>query len=204
MRYQVAVTAAAVVLALGTTTGALAGLGAGQSVRYAYQAASSPPTVPVATVSPDRDFTFHGPPTPRSKQTPLHKVVPKPTPTPTYEPSPTPTRTYAPSPSPTPTTAPVVVSKSPQKYALDQVGPAQFVCLYALWNKESGWNPLAANPSSSAYGIPQANPGSKMASAGSDWQTNPITQIVWGLGYIRAVYGTPCSAWAHSQATNWY
>ncbi|HET6563686.1 MAG TPA: lytic transglycosylase domain-containing protein [Marmoricola sp.] len=80
----------------------------------------------------------------------------------------------------------------------------QFSCLDALWTKESGWNPAADNPTSSAYGIPQALPGSKMASAGPDWATNPATQIRWGLGYIADSYGTPCSAWAHSQASGWY
>jgi uncharacterized protein YabE (DUF348 family) len=82
-------------------------------------------------------------------------------------------------------------------------GSDQFSCLVSLWSKESGWRTDAANPSG-AYGIPQALPGSKMASAGADWQTNPTTQITWGLGYISGVYGTPCAAWAHSQATNWY
>lgn len=82
-------------------------------------------------------------------------------------------------------------------------GSDQFGCLVSLWNKESGWSTNAANPSG-AYGIPQALPGSKMASAGGDWQTSASTQIAWGLGYIASVYGTPCSAWAHSQATNWY
>ena len=80
----------------------------------------------------------------------------------------------------------------------------QFSCLDALWTKESGWNPAADNPTSSAFGIPQALPGEKMASAGPDWATNPATQIRWGLGYIAEVYGSPCSAWAHSQANNWY
>jgi hypothetical protein len=80
----------------------------------------------------------------------------------------------------------------------------QFDCLSSLWNKESGWRWDANNSSSGAYGIPQSLPGSKMASAGSDWATNPITQINWGLGYIASSYGTPCSAWAHSQASNWY
>ena len=70
--------------------------------------------------------------------------------------------------------------------------------------KESGWNTSASNGSSGAYGIPQSLPGSKMASAGSDWQTNPATQIKWGLGYIQERYGSPCAAWGHSQATNWY
>ena len=82
-------------------------------------------------------------------------------------------------------------------------GEDQFSCLSSLWQKESGWNYQAYNPSG-ATGIPQALPGSKMASAGSDWQTNAATQIAWGLGYISSVYGTPCSAWGHSQSVNWY
>ncbi|WP_127479990.1 lytic transglycosylase domain-containing protein [Nocardioides pantholopis] len=80
----------------------------------------------------------------------------------------------------------------------------QFGCLDSLWTKESNWTVDADNPTSSAYGIPQALPGSKMASAGSDWATNPVTQIRWGLGYIEDRYGSPCSAWAHSQSHNWY
>ncbi len=80
----------------------------------------------------------------------------------------------------------------------------QFTCLDKLWTKESNWRWNANNPSSSAYGIPQALPGSKMASAGSDWKTNPATQIEWGLGYIEGRYGTPCSAWSHSSSHNWY
>jgi hypothetical protein len=83
-------------------------------------------------------------------------------------------------------------------------GGDQFSCLEQLWEKESRWDHTAQNPSSGAYGIPQALPGSKMASAGSDWQTNPATQIEWGLGYIAERYGTPCSAWGHSQSANWY
>jgi hypothetical protein len=82
-------------------------------------------------------------------------------------------------------------------------GEDQYNCLVALWNRESHWNVYAANPSG-AYGIPQALPGSKMASAGADWRTNPATQITWGLGYIAARYGTPCGAWAVSQAKGWY
>ncbi|PWC08257.1 lytic transglycosylase domain-containing protein [Mycetocola zhujimingii] len=83
-------------------------------------------------------------------------------------------------------------------------GEDQFSCLVALWKKESGWRVNAENKSSGAYGIPQALPGSKMSSAGSDWATNPATQITWGLGYISGRYGTPCGAWGHSQAKNWY
>ena len=80
----------------------------------------------------------------------------------------------------------------------------QFSCLQPLWAHESGWNPHAQNPSSGAYGIPQALPGSKMASAGGDWQSNPATQIRWGLSYIQGNYGSPCGAWAHEQANGWY
>lgn len=83
-------------------------------------------------------------------------------------------------------------------------GEGEFSCLVSLWSKESGWNYQAYNDSSGATGIPQSLPGSKMASAGSDWQTNATTQIAWGLDYISAVYGSPCSAWGHSQATDWY
>ncbi|NIK57072.1 hypothetical protein [Kribbella shirazensis] len=81
---------------------------------------------------------------------------------------------------------------------------SQFSCLEKLWNKESRWKVDADNPTSSAYGIPQALPGKRMAAYGSDWRTNPVTQIKWGLDYIDATYGSPCSAWAHSQAKNWY
>ncbi|WP_323791507.1 hypothetical protein [Nocardioides sp.] len=80
----------------------------------------------------------------------------------------------------------------------------QFGCLDSLYMRESGWNPYADNPTSSAYGIPQALPGSKMSSAGADWATNPVTQIRWGLGYIRDRYGSPCSAWGHSESVGWY
>jgi hypothetical protein len=83
-------------------------------------------------------------------------------------------------------------------------GADQFQCLDRLWQKESGWSHTAYNASSGATGIPQSLPGSKMATAGDDWQTNARTQITWGLGYISSAYGTPCSAWSHSQAMNWY
>ena len=88
---------------------------------------------------------------------------------------------------------------------LDSYGwsASQFSCLDSLWARESGWSATAANPDG-AYGIPQALPGSKMASAGADWQTNPATQIRWGLGYIKGLYGSPCGAWSHEEATGWY
>jgi resuscitation-promoting factor RpfB len=80
---------------------------------------------------------------------------------------------------------------------------SQWGCLDDLWQAESGWIYNAEN-ASGAYGIPQALPGSKMASAGPDWQTDPTTQIKWGLGYIQSTYGTPCAAWDHEEADGWY
>jgi hypothetical protein len=83
-------------------------------------------------------------------------------------------------------------------YGLDQAP-----CLIKLWNRESGWRVNASNPSG-AFGIPQAVPGKKMASFGADWRTNPVTQIKWGLSYIKGRYKTPCGAWQHSEDTGWY
>lgn len=100
-------------------------------------------------------------------------------------------------------------SGSPQQIAQQMLAHfgwsgSQFSCLYPLWYRESGWDPSAENPSSGAYGIPQALPGSQMSSAGPDWRTNPATQIKWGLVYIHDRYGSPCNAWAHERSSNWY
>ena len=108
--------------------------------------------------------------------------------------------------SPPPAPAP---SGSAQQIAMGMLGSygwssGQFSCLVSLWNQESGWNVYATNPTSGAYGIPQALPGSKMASAGADWQTDAATQIRWGLSYIKSLYGSPCGAWAHEEADGWY
>ena len=81
---------------------------------------------------------------------------------------------------------------------------ADFQALVKLWNKESGWNPAAHNSSSGAYGIPQALPASKMATAGTDYLTNYKTQIEWGLSYIKSRYGTPSAAWNQSCSRGWY
>ena len=112
-------------------------------------------------------------------------------------------QTTAPQPA---TSAP---SGSPQQIAeqmLSQFGwsSGQFSCLQPLWALESGWNIYASNPSSGAYGIPQALPGSKMASAGPNWQSDAATQIRWGLTYIQGTYGSPCAAWSHEEADGWY
>lgn len=104
-------------------------------------------------------------------------------------------------PAPTPGSARAIAQ---QMVASRGWGADQFSCLDRLWQRESGWNAHAMNRSSGAYGIPQSLPGSKMASAGADWQTNPATQIRWGLGYIQGRYGSPCGAWNHSQSVGWY
>jgi hypothetical protein len=100
-------------------------------------------------------------------------------------------------------------SGSPQQIAQSMLGQfgwsaSQFSCLDPLWAQESGWSVTAQNAGSGAYGIPQALPGSKMASAGADWQTDAATQIRWGLEYIQGTYGSPCAAWSHEQADGWY
>lgn len=102
-----------------------------------------------------------------------------------------------------------VAPSSPRAIALVMLGDFgwssdQFSCLDQLWVSESNWNPYAENSSSSAYGIPQALPGSKMSSAGADWRSNPVTQIRWGLEYIRSSYGTPCGAWYFKLGHSWY
>jgi hypothetical protein len=81
---------------------------------------------------------------------------------------------------------------------------SEFLCVNDIWDNESHWRVDAYNPSSGAYGIPQARPGSKMSAFGSDWRTNPVVQIEWGLSYIAGRYGTPCVAWEFWQSHLWY
>jgi len=100
-------------------------------------------------------------------------------------------------------------SGTPQQIAEGMLGQfgwssGQFSCLDPLWARESGWNVYAYNAGSGAYGIPQALPGSRMASAGPDWQGSASTQIRWGLEYIQDTYGSPCAAWTHEEADGWY
>lgn len=112
------------------------------------------------------------------------------------------TKNYAPEKHPNPNPG---SNKSIARAMLSSMGwDKHWGALEKLWTRESGWNQYADNKSSDAYGIPQSLPGTKMSSAGSDWRTNPATQIKWGLNYIKGRYGTPTRAWAHSQATGWY
>lgn len=103
---------------------------------------------------------------------------------------------------PNPTAAQQIAINMMPSFGFAAPGP-EYNCLYRLWQQESSWSYDAENPSG-AYGIPQALPGSKMSSAGPDWQTNPATQIRWGLGYIKGQYGSPCSAWAFEEANGYY
>ncbi|MFG2623947.1 transglycosylase SLT domain-containing protein [Streptomyces sp. NPDC048473] len=104
-----------------------------------------------------------------------------------------------------PASAPTGVAASAQDTAKSMIGSAaQFQCFSNIVQHESGWNPSATNASSGAYGLVQALPGSKMASAGSDWKTNPTTQIKWGMDYMNSRYGSPCAAWSFWQTNHWY
>ena len=101
--------------------------------------------------------------------------------------------------------APASVATGAQGTARAMIGnEAQFQCFSNIVSHESGWNPSATNASSGAYGLVQALPGSKMASAGADWKTNPTTQIKWGVDYMNSRYGSPCAAWTFWQANHWY
>jgi hypothetical protein len=140
-----------------------------------------------------------------SQPRPVRLVVTMPPPPPPPPPKPQ---------APAQQTAPVAAAAAPtpsgsaQQIALAMLASygwssSQFGCLDPLWERESGWNVFASNPDG-AYGIPQADPGSKMASAGPDWQSDATTQIRWGLNYIQGTYGSPCAAWSHEEATGWY
>ncbi|MFE9923940.1 transglycosylase SLT domain-containing protein [Streptomyces sp. NPDC005774] len=104
-----------------------------------------------------------------------------------------------------PAQAATTATGSAQVTAQSMIGDsAQYQCFSNIVQHESGWNHTATNASSGAYGLVQALPASKMASAGSDWKTNPATQISWGIDYMNERYGSPCAAWDFWQANNWY
>jgi hypothetical protein len=115
-----------------------------------------------------------------------------------------------PTPTPTPTSKPTTPKPPSGSYgsayaiAQSMVPSGQFACFSNIIERESGWDVHATNPSSGAYGLGQALPGSKMASAGPDWENNPTTQIKWVLSYMNSRYGSPCGAWAFWQSHSWY
>ncbi len=144
-------------------------------------------------------------PTVTAKPTPVHRA--------TAVSKPPAAKRAAAAPTPKPTVRRVALSAAPvtkggvqataQQLLAGYGWGSQFGCLNNLYTRESGWRTTAANPSG-AYGIPQAMPGSKMASAGADWRTNPATQIAWGLSYIKSTYGSPCQAWSFWLVHHWY
>jgi len=91
-----------------------------------------------------------------------------------------------------------------ERFKLYGWSASQFSCLDSLWTQESNWRWNATNPSTGAYGIPQSLPATKMATTGTDWQTDGLTQVQWGESYISGRYGTPCTAWSHEQTYGWY
>jgi hypothetical protein len=107
-----------------------------------------------------------------------------------------------PAPPPDPGTAQSIAYNLLPSFGFDAA--TQYSCLSDIWTRESGWRYNAENATSGAYGIPQALPGSKMASAGPDWETSATTQIKWGLGYIKERYGSPCGGWSFWEAHGWY
>jgi hypothetical protein len=181
-----------------------------QITKYDIQANNRPQTFTVSTASVDAVKAGLS-----AGEVGFTSIAPPPPPPP---PKPEPVKVVAPTPAKAKTTtkaatpAPPSFTPNPgsaQAYAQQAVAArgwseSEFNCLVPLWKKESGWNAAAMNKSSGAYGIPQALPGSKMASAGADWQTNANTQIEWGLSYISGRYGTPCGAWGHSVSVGWY
>jgi hypothetical protein len=209
---KVGVIAAAAVVAVGGGTAAFALTGGGGSSSAGQAAAPPAPPPTEAASAPMTEAQRKSIESARRKELQKRalraarsekdrpKLLAKGEPIPTKTPTPTPPQTGG---------GDAVPANEAQRIArslLPSYGwspSSQFSCLVSLWNRESGWNVHAAN-SSGAYGIPQALPGSKMASAGPDWQNNATTQIKWGLGYIKSRYGTPCGAWGHSQSTGWY
>lgn len=161
---------------------------------------SPPPTsatpTPAPAHSPKRAAITRAVPThrpvPTHRATATHRPVPKKTTRPPASRS----RSY--------TRPPLPHTGSARAYAQQALSSAQYGCLDRVITRESGWNPYARNPSSGAYGLGQALPGSKMASKGSDWRTNAVTQIRWAISYMNGRYGSPCGAWAFWQSHRWY
>ncbi|MFE6739759.1 aggregation-promoting factor C-terminal-like domain-containing protein [Streptomyces tubercidicus] len=157
------------------------------------------PTVPTTDPTPTKGPNPTKPPTASERS----KATAKPNPINT-EAAPKPRR-------PVPTRASRVASdesqpitNAPKEYARSVMTNAQFSCFSSVISRESGWDINATNPSSGAYGLGQALPGFKMASAGSDWRTNGVTQVKWVLGYMNSRYGSPCGAWEFWRSHSWY
>ncbi|MCX4745448.1 lytic transglycosylase domain-containing protein [Kitasatospora sp. NBC_01287] len=146
-------------------------------------------------------------PAPQPQQAPQQAPVPAPAPAPAEQPQPAPAPAPQPQPAPPKPAAPVATDTSPsgiRALAQSMVPAGQWASFANIVNHESSWNFKATNPSSGSYGLGQALPASKMASAGSDWRTNPVTQIKWTLNYMNERYGSPNAAWSFWQTHHWY
>lgn len=135
-------------------------------------------------------------------------ATPAPTPSPTASPSPTPSPTPSPKPKPKPKARPrpIVYANTvvgARAYVRATIGNRQYNCIDSLFQRESKWNPRAGKLTG-AYGIPQAFPGSRMQTFGSNWATSPLTQVKWGIWYVGTKYNGACRAWAFWQANGWY
>ena len=201
---------ATAILCIGATSAVVIGATVQESpeMEVAAQPSLSPEAKQTMSANPNKseffDPSFEKKPTPKPSLSSMIKKVRKPV---SLKKTPKANTSSKRPKSPKPTTKPYTPRKTyggVKEWARQQVGDRQFYCLDKLFNRESGWNTYATNPSSGAYGIPQALPASKMASAGADWKTNPFTQVRWGLNYIANRYGSPCGAWAHSQSVGWY
>lgn len=104
----------------------------------------------------------------------------------------------------TPPTAVVHTVNEAKSYALAVLGAVQYSCIDKIFTQESNWRTKALNSTTGAYGIPQALPGSKMATIASDWRVNPVTQVKWGIKYVNGRYGSACVAWRFKQIHGWY
>jgi Transglycosylase SLT domain len=169
-------------------------------------------TGPVAAVGPVADMGTIGhaswldqlPSWTAAPATPAPSWTPPPSATPTASPSPTAAPTAKPKPKAKP--KPITYSNTvagARAYVRARIGTHQYNCINAIFTRESKWNPRAGSVTS-AYGIPQAFPGSKMAAFGSNWRTSPITQVKWGIWYVDNRYGSACAAWFFWQAHGWY
>jgi hypothetical protein len=156
--------------------------------------ASPSPTPIVAALEVEASASVAGPTVP----------IYDPTESPTPPPTPSPTAVPTPTPRPTPKPTPRDTVWNARIWLKAQIGATQYNCIYQIFERESKWNTYAGNPSSGAYGIPQAFPGSKMATFGSNWRYSPLTQVKWGLWYVNQRYGSACQAWAFWQAHGWY
>lgn len=114
-----------------------------------------------------------------------------------------PTSTASPTLTMSPTPGPDTVEAA-RAYARAALGETQYDCIDAIFTRESNWNPLATNPRTGAYGIPQAFPAEKMARFGSNWRTSPLTQVKWGIWYVNARYGSACEAYEFMLEHGWY